>query len=347
MSKINIGDNLKQAKGTSAISNLRGVVDFGNLQQFDLFETGYGIFGVINGPYCLSANVQGEGSGYSILQEAYIMILEQEFRGLSGLDDMESDSSEITDGISTINLITKVTEQSAASVTITLLREKAGRTISKYHEAFLRCVKDPRSQFKTYLGAIKSNNVDIIDPGFDKEVFNFLYTITDNTGFRVEGAYILLCSQPTNANLSMLETEKGNHEFVDVSLAYNAFPIRSKSVNVIATNYVRALNITRDSTNYNWGISTGVTDMERDAVTYYKVGAPKVENGAIVEGAVAHGHITDPSTTPDNIMIKGVRHNVPTVIYTGNDVYDGNQNKNSNQSDKLNKGTSSFDIKKS
>lgn len=326
MSKVNISDGLKQAKGTSAISNLRGVVDFGNLQQFDLYEKGYGIFAVINGPYCLSANIQGITNGYANLQEAYINILEQEFRGLSGLDDMEGETSSIEDGISTINIITKVTEQSAASVTITLLKEKAGRTISKYHEAFLRCIKDPRSQFKTYLGKINAGNVEDKDPGFDKEVFNFLYVVTDNTGYRVEGAYILLCAQPTQANTSMLESEKGNYEFVDVSVPYNAFPIRSKAVNAIATAYVKNINIIRDSTEYNWSISTGIADVENKK-TFYKVGTSS--DGSLIKDTDINyeeakydknGYIIN-GTSSGNILMQGVRHNMlnEEVKTKGND----------------------------
>lgn len=257
-SRIPLTDGLKQPK--SVITNLRGVVNFGDLTQFDFYIRGYALLSVINAPFCMSEAVQNGNNGgmYTTLQESFVDILENEFRSLDGINDMEGDTSDVTDGISTMQLITKVTEQSGSSVTIGLIREKAGRTISKYIEYFLRCVKDPRSQFKTYLGAITPATIASIKPGFDKEVFNLLYIVTDDTGFEIEGAYLMLCAQPTTANLSMLEATKGEHDFVDVSTAWNVFPVRSIAINNLAKSYVDNLDgIVRDSTNMEWALSTG------------------------------------------------------------------------------------------
>jgi hypothetical protein len=173
---------------------------------------------------------------------------------------MQGETSEITDGISTINMITKVTEQSAGSVTMTY-NEKSGRTITKTIELFLRGLKDSRTQAKTYNGAIEyaKSQGAVYNADYTKEVFNFLYTVTDNTMLTVEGSRILLNAQPPKAELSILNTTRGEISFKELGLEFNTFPVGGPRVNQIAQDYLDQLNVSlvKDSRTFNWSISDG------------------------------------------------------------------------------------------
>lgn len=260
--KINLMDDLKSPKST--LTKLRGVVDFGNLAQFDLYVKGFGLLAVISAPACMETKIQNQNTDNKdlglqavALQKSFVSILENEFRGLNGIDNLTADSSEISDGISTMNLITKVTEQGGSSITIDLLKEKSGRPVSKYLDMYLRCISDSRTMYKTYLGAIKTDTVEGINPGFDKEIFNLLYIVTDNTGLQIEGAYAFICSQPTESALSMLETERGSYDFQDISIPWNTFSVRSTHINKLAKSYVDHITIQRDSSDMKWSITNG------------------------------------------------------------------------------------------
>lgn len=250
-------DGSKAPKQNALYTSMRGVVDFSNLAQWDLFESGYSFLGCINGPDFMKCTYAPTGS--EDLLKTLILILENEFRGLDGLDDMQGETSEITDGISTINMITKVTEQSAGAVTMTY-NEKSGRTITKAIELFLRGLKDSRTQAKTYNGAIEKSK-GAYKADYTKEVFNFLYMVTDNTMLTIEGSRILLNAQPTKAELSILNTTRGDIGFKELGLEFNTFPVSGPKVNEISQDYLDQLNVSlvKDSRTFNWSVSDGST----------------------------------------------------------------------------------------
>ena len=78
-------------------------------------------------------------------------ILESEFKGIDGLDDMTSDTLEISDNISTLTVLGSVNYATNQEITLRFT-EKAGRTITTYCSAYLRAIRDPRTRAKTYRG---------------------------------------------------------------------------------------------------------------------------------------------------------------------------------------------------
>lgn len=221
----------------------RGVTDFGNLKQYNLFETGYPFLVLISAPKMLEL-LANENDGYKQLVNDYKHILEYEFRGIDGLDNITSETQELTNGINTLNVITKVTEQSAGTFTMRFF-EKAGTTITKVHELFLRGIKDPRTQIKHYNGLISKG----VEPGFEKEIFTFLYFVTDNTATKVERAYLIIAAQPTTAETNIFNSEKGEIGFKELSCEFNGFPITGRQVNLKAQEILDWMNDPSNSTN--------------------------------------------------------------------------------------------------
>lgn len=233
---------------------MRGVTDFGNLSQFNLFETGYSFLIVVSIPKFMT-ELAKVNTNYQNLINTYVHILEYEFKGLEGLESMETDTSEISNGISTLNVITKVTLQSASKFAMKYM-EKSGSTITKTHELYLRCLKDPRTQVKTYGGLIADGTL-VAD--YANEVFSFLYFVTDNSLQNIERAVYIVSAQPTGAELEMYNSQKGEIEFKEISVEFNGYPITGPAVVAKAATMLTWLNANTvfDENKYTYtGVST-------------------------------------------------------------------------------------------
>ena len=241
--------------------DMRGVVDYGDLYQFAPYESGYSFISVINGPRFVTQLFQGEP--LEELQKSFINIIENEFRGLDGIEDITSDTMEITDNISTMSLISKVTQTTNSQITMRFF-EKTGALITKYIATYLRYIRDPKTQAKTYGGNI-SYSTSQAEIGPAQEVFNMLYIVTDSTCLHIEKAFLLLNAQPTSAGYSELyNTEKGQIETKEITVNWNCFVVDGKRVNKVAKTYLDNIinngvvedgKININSWNMNWTIS--------------------------------------------------------------------------------------------
>lgn len=227
-------DYLKTPRDLTQYNLMTGTTDFGNLVQFNMYEGGYAALFVIKIPKFLEKLADSEPK-YASLIDNYKHILEREFKSLDGLEDITTDPLEINDGINTMNVIGKVTMQSASNFTMRL-QEKSGSPITRVHELYLTGIRDPRGgEVKHYHGLIEKG---LIEPGFENETFTFLYVNTDNTMRNVEKAYLIVGGQVTNAKTSIYNYEKGGIEFKDVDAEFMGFPIRSNEVDKKAKQYL-------------------------------------------------------------------------------------------------------------
>lgn len=252
-------DNTLMPVTTQQYTLMRGVTDYTQLAQFDLYETGYSFLVMLKIPTFLDV-MRSMDTRYQALIDNYSHIIEYDFRGAQGIEDITSDVNNITNGIDQLQIITRVTEQGSNGFQMNYF-ERSGSIITKTHEAYLRGIKDPRTQIKRYNGILKrrfdsSNNGsgDIAkynttgenlmnDKGYQYEVFHFLLIVTDNTGLNLEKAYILASAQPTSAPTnSVYNVTKGEYNFSELSITYNAFPITGKIVNYKAVHFLDWIN---------------------------------------------------------------------------------------------------------
>lgn len=260
MGQYNMFTDLKTPRDITAYTLFRGTTDFTQLQQFDLYESGYPYLIVVSVPEFLRKMAEADTEVAALLN-SYVHILEYEFRGMtSGLEDMSSETSPISNGIQDMNVITKVNGQGGSTFTMNYW-EKSGATITKMHELYLRSVRDPATGFKTYNGMIGFDNGQILpnDAGFHKECFSFLYIHTDNTGLLVERAAYLVGCMPTDAQISIFNGEKGNVTFQEVSVDFSGFPITGSAINARAKKILDWMNssannkmVHRNSWDYNY-----------------------------------------------------------------------------------------------
>lgn len=255
-------------KNLTQYTAYRGVTDFSNIGQFNQYETGYQFLSVIQIPKFMTALEQMDPD-MTAINASFKHMLEYEFRGLDGLPDITADTFTITDGINELNMINRVTMDTSITVSANYF-EKTGQLITKYSEYYLTGIKDPKTEAKTYHGAIRNN---LIAPGLENEVFTLLYYVTDNTMLRLERAVLLANAQLTKAETSIYNGSRdniGNHES---SIEFNCFPIVGTMVDKAAnalladiTGYMYnkknaaftgSEKTKLDSMNYKYGIMGG------------------------------------------------------------------------------------------
>lgn len=265
----NIYDGLRAPRDTTKYTMIRGTADMSNLAQWNLYETGYSVLVVTRVPSMLT-KLAGMNNDYKTLINNYVHILEYEFRGLDGLEDMTGQTGTITDGINELNLINKVEWQSASTFEMRYF-EKAGSVLTRVHELFLRGIKDPRTQVKHYNGLIGvEGGIAPEDVGYECETFSFLYYVTDNTMSQIEKAYFIVAAQPTKAELSIYESERGTIDFKEVGVSMNGFPIIGPLINEKAAKHLAWI---KDASNANRMI------LDSGNFNYTEIGELKSEKG--------------------------------------------------------------------
>jgi hypothetical protein len=286
---------------------MRGVTDFSNLEQWDLYEKGYPFLVVVSVPQFLR-DLAGKSDEIRVMLDNYVHVLENDFRGIDNIDNITAETGEITNGIRSIQVINKVTKPSNSSFTCNYF-ERSGSLMTKMHELYTTGVKDPDTQVKHYHGLIDDWIYDHVDtpsgkdPGFHQEVFTFMYFMTDNTMTKVERAFLIGACQPTSVNYSDLYSGgKGDIQFADLSLSFNGFFMNNDFVYQKAQDMLLAMrnpkNLTAsriivDSNNFKYqaiskaGFAGGADGNDKfSSPNYFSASEGWATTGDIKTGAV-------------------------------------------------------------
>lgn len=254
MGKYNIFSDLKKPRDLTGYTLFRGTTDFSQLEQFDLYETGYPYLVLVSVPEFLKKMAEQDDDVRDLL-ESYKHIIEYEFKGLdSGLENITSETQEISNGMQSINVITKVNAPSATTFSMRYY-EKSGSTLTKLHQLYLRSIRDPASGYKTYNGLIGLGNDAVVkasEAGFHKECFSFLYMHTDNTGLLIEQAAYLVGCMPTTAELSIYNGTRGEISFQELSCEFTGFPIMGSAINKRAAEILAHINSRTTLNSYDY-----------------------------------------------------------------------------------------------
>lgn len=235
MSSNNIFEGQITPRDITAYTLFRGVPDYSNLTQFNAFEGGYSMLVVLEIPKFLELLID-KSDDYKRLINNYRHILEYEFKGISGFEDISSETSEITNGVANLQLITKVTKQSASQFSMRYT-ERSGLILSKVHELYLRGLKDPTTQTKTYNGLLEDGTME--RAGYEYETFQFLYFVTDNTRMNIEKAYLIVSAQPTAAPMAdVSNSEAGDFSWKEIDLQFNGIPITNAKITQKAQEFL-------------------------------------------------------------------------------------------------------------
>lgn len=259
-------------KNLTQYNAFRGVIDFSQPGQFDQFETGYSFLAVIKMPKFMELLAE-QDAGLKQMVQSFDHMLEYEFRGLTGLPDMQGDGYEVGDGVNTVRFLSNVSRDTSVELTSTFY-ERRGSLITKYIGEYLSGIKDPMSKAKTYHGLIANG---VLEPSLENEVGTFMYMVTDNTMLRLEKAYLLCDVQFNRAEESMYDSTKGDINNREINVTFNCFPVTGYMVDKAAKSLledITGVNVTvgdsagnatyrtvktddvavLDSANYRWGV---------------------------------------------------------------------------------------------
>ena len=227
----------KRPRSVAEYTMMRGVTDFTNAAQFNAYLSGYQHLVIISVPEYLKV-LGSKNSEVQKLLDLFCYILEYEFKGLDGIEDITADNIEFTDGISTLNSMGKVTQQSASEISMSFT-EKSGSVITKFIDMYIRGVRDPRTQAKTYHGLIRDG---LLAAGFENEVFNLMYLVTDETMLGLEKAYLLCNAWPNKAPTSIYNGTKGEIDKKDIDVTMQCFVIDGEEVDSRGLRMLAYLN---------------------------------------------------------------------------------------------------------
>lgn len=228
--------NTKDFKDVTTYRLMRGVPDFGSLVQFNPYETGYAAFIICQMPKFMELLAKYDAS-YNKLVSNWAHIIEYEFKSFDGLEGLTADTITLGDDLNSINVISKVNMQSASEFSL-VYDEKSGSPLTKFAKLYLTGIKDPRTQVKTYHGLIHSNKME---PGFENEVFTFLFITTDNTMREVENAVLLIGCQLNSCDLDMYNYTKGDIAKRDVTVKFSGYPVQSSYIDKAAQSMLSFL----------------------------------------------------------------------------------------------------------
>lgn len=228
--------NTKDFKDVTSYKLMRGVPDFGSLVQFNPYETGYAAFIICQMPKFIELLAR-RNSDYNKLIKNWAHIIEYEFKSFDGLNDMEADTIQLGDELNQIDVINKVNLQGGSEFTLSY-EEKSGSPLTKFARLYLSGIKDPRTQVKTYHGLIHNGD---LEPGFENEVFTFLFIATDNTMRKVEYATLIVGAQLKSADISMYNYTKGDIGKHDVNVRFNGYPIVGTKIDAAAQDMITYL----------------------------------------------------------------------------------------------------------
>ena len=228
--------NTKDFKDVTAYRLMRGVPDFGSLVQFNPYETGYAAFIICQMPRFIDVLAK-YNTDYNKLIKNWAHIVEYEFKSFDGLEDLSADTIQLGDDLNSINVINKVNMQSASEFSLTY-DEKSGSPLTKFARLYLTGIKDPRTQVKTYHGLIHNN---ILEPGFENEVFTFLFIAADNTMRKVEYATLIIGAQLNSADTSMYNYTKGDISKKEITVKFSGYPIVGTKIDKAAQDMLTFL----------------------------------------------------------------------------------------------------------
>lgn len=243
-------DYTKKPMTAAQYTMMRGVTDFTNAEQLNMYEGGHSMIVIINKPKFLEMLAEYDKDVNNLLQN-FCNIVEYEFKGLSGIEDITSETLEFNDGVSQMHTVGRVTEQSASQISMTFT-EKSGSTITKFIKYYLQGVRDSRTQVKHYHGLIAEGKLAL---GFENEVFNLLYLVTDASGLALEAAYLLCNAWPGTAQTNIYNSEKGNIEIKEVEVTWNCVVLQNEEINKRAVKMLAHIN--QDNAVYNANSKNG------------------------------------------------------------------------------------------
>jgi hypothetical protein len=221
------------------------------LKSYDPLVTGfYRLFMVRKPKFVDEYYKKNLSSGVSRF-DAYKHILEYGNLGVSGLSNVDLDTTDVTGGYSGKTFtIPTVAKNSMNSFTVKVF-EFSGSPVREIHSTWINGIADENGGLAHFNGLIASGDVPWSQANAAAE---FIYVVTDRTGMKVEYAVMLANCIPKSIPISHFDSSAGDHDKVELDLEFTCTPYHGVDVNQKAALLLKQNQIMTNSLEFFTGL---------------------------------------------------------------------------------------------
>ena len=207
------------------------------LMAYDPFKKGFGRVFMIRQPTFVMKAIPDK-------MKKFKHILEYCNTGISGIQDIDMDTTNMTGGYNQSNVTFQTTMNDDANTLTIKTYEFSGSPVREVLHYWLTGISDLQTAFGTYHGT----NVPYNQANHTAE---FIYVLTDQTGKRVEHVSLWANCVPKQIPMEHLNTDAGDHDLVPLDVAFTGKRYESAQINQIGLYLISKYQILTDSLDFN------------------------------------------------------------------------------------------------
>lgn len=213
------------------------------LQQYDPLRTGFGRIFMIRKPLFLDTL-----DGMDVKLKKFKHILEYGNTGVSGNNNISMQFNTMQGGYTNRSMeIPNIATDDSNELVIKTF-EFSGSPMREVIQMWMNGVSDFQSGYAHYYGS----NLPVSQANHTAE---FIYVVTDPSGRKVEYAALFANCFPKEVKLDQFNYDAGNHELVQMDIAFTATRYMSPQINYKAMQLIDKYNVLVNSLNFNSGFS--------------------------------------------------------------------------------------------
>lgn len=241
------------------------------LEQYDPLRTGYGRLFMIRKPLFVDMKMKDKMNRFK-------HILEYGNKGVSGNGDISVETDPFSGGYAGRSVdIPTIAKDDTNELTVKVY-EFSGSPVREVLQYWINGVSDIQTGFATYgWNGTPQDAVGGLDITNANHTAEFIYVATDPSGRKVEYAALYANCFPKGVQLSHFNYEAGNHDLVELDVAFSCIRYMSPQINRRATQLLYKYNVLMNSLNFNSGYKYNELYPEGDYGTMYDMNDGKLK----------------------------------------------------------------------
>lgn len=220
------------------------------LMAYSPIETGYARLFMVRKPLFVTTYFDKTNDNAF---EVFKHILEYGFTEVSGINADTLQTADFAGGhVNRAIAMPTVQQNDTNEVTISVY-EFIGSPVREVLEIWIGGISDRHTGYVHYQGEVSVHDGDMrLDYNESNHTAEFIYVVTDKTGFRPEFACMLTHAFPVTVPLDTLAGySAGSHDLVKYNIAFKCIMERSIVINTLATDLLNAYPVVTNNLNFN------------------------------------------------------------------------------------------------
>ena len=224
------------------------------LLQYDPLKTGFGRIFMIRRPLFLE-KIASTDENFRGKLNKFKHVLEYANTGVSGNNNISVQFNPMQGGYSNKSMDIPNIAQDDANELVIKTYEFSGSLMRELIQFWINGVTDIQTGYSHYNGA----DLPIQQANHTAE---FIYLVTDQSGRKVEYACLWANCFPKEIKLDHFNYDAGQHELVQMDIAFSATRYISPQINDLATRLNQRYNVLMNSLNFHSGYTFSKIDLE-------------------------------------------------------------------------------------